>query len=237
MSGRVPGRQSVRHSPGFGGLAGHLPARHFPATCQKRAISGSLLPFSGLLSLFYLPIGFRPRRRRPAIWGDPFWRHDGVWRSRETLWQIKRDKSKSARGNPLRSWRRLKEPSPKPSSTSELLTADLGKSAIPENALALFWPKVHPPRRIQPAALVRANGRRQAIAALQDGWCRWPHTFRHIQSSTNSAKSFSDRIGCLNFEVQVQWAAIGIHWPHSSHCSHYSQKCIPDGGPSTSPQF
>ena len=66
MSGRVPGRQSVRHSPGFGGLAGHLPARHFPATCQKRAISGSLLPFSGLLSLFYLPIGFRPRRHLPG---------------------------------------------------------------------------------------------------------------------------------------------------------------------------
>jgi hypothetical protein len=58
MSGRVPGRQSGRHSPGPGGLAGHPPARHFPATCQRMAISGFLLPFSGLLSLFYLPNRF-----------------------------------------------------------------------------------------------------------------------------------------------------------------------------------
>jgi hypothetical protein len=64
---------------------------------------------------------------------------------------------------------------------------------------------VHPPRRIQPAALVRANGKRQAIAALQDGWRRWPHTLRHIQSSTNSAKSFSGRVRMSeigNFRLQ-----------------------------------
>ena len=34
---------------------------------QEWAFSGFLLPFSDLLSLFYLPIGFRPRRYQPAI--------------------------------------------------------------------------------------------------------------------------------------------------------------------------
>ena len=74
----------------------------------------------------------------------------------------------------------------------------------PENVLKLFWPKVHPSRRIQPAAPVRANGRRQAIAALQDGWRRWPHTLRHIQPPTNSTKSFSGRIRMAEFESDLQ---------------------------------
>ena len=72
-------------------LAGNpvvLPASQKTARRQEWASSGFLLPFSGLLSLFYLPIGFRPRRHQPAIretrsgriscWiGD--WDHAAAW--------------------------------------------------------------------------------------------------------------------------------------------------------------
>jgi hypothetical protein len=46
----------------------------------------------------------------------------------------------------------------------------LDELTTPKDALTLFWSKEPPQWRIQPAVLVQANGRRQAIAALQNGF-------------------------------------------------------------------
>jgi hypothetical protein len=96
----------------------------------------------------------------------------------------------------------------------------LDAPATLENVQALFWSKEYPSWRIQAAVLVRENGRRQAIAALQNGFAVDHASLGAFSLYVKEAKSFSGRIR-ISDGIRVDRSVGSFFYPSSCRQSAF----------------